>query len=58
MSPADGLDHFATVMRRLPLGRVNQPADVAAVVLFLASDLARQATGADYTVNAGSTRFA
>jgi NAD(P)-dependent dehydrogenase (short-subunit alcohol dehydrogenase family) len=56
--PAEGLAHFATVMRRLPLGRVNQPPDVAAVVLFLASDLARQVTGADYTVNAGSTRFA
>lgn len=57
VTPAEGLDHFATVMRRLPLGRVNEPQDVAAVVLFLASDLARQVTGADYTVNAGSTIF-
>lgn len=52
-----GLSHFATVMRRLALGRVNTPADVAQVILFLASAQARQVTGADYTVNAGSTRF-
>jgi NAD(P)-dependent dehydrogenase (short-subunit alcohol dehydrogenase family) len=38
-------------------GRVNAPEDVAAVILFLASDQARQVTGADYTVNAGSTSF-
>lgn len=56
--PADqGLDHFATVMRRLALGRVNTPEDVARVILFLASSQSRQVTGADYTVNAGSTRF-
>lgn len=57
LSPADALEHFASVMRRLPLGRVNAPEDVAEVVLFLASDRARQVTGADYTVNAGSTAF-
>jgi len=56
--PADqGLDHFAKVMRRLALGRVNTPEDVAQVILFLASSQSRQVTGADYTVNAGSTRF-
>lgn len=57
LSPSEGLDHFATDMRRLALGRVNTPEDVAAVVLFLASGRARQVTGADYTVNAGSTTF-
>jgi NAD(P)-dependent dehydrogenase (short-subunit alcohol dehydrogenase family) len=57
LDPADGMDHFVTVMRKLPLGRVNMPEDVAEVVLFLASDRARQVTGADYTVNAGSTVF-
>lgn len=53
----EALEHFATVMRRLPLGRLNTAEDVASVVLFLASDQARQVTGADYSVNAGSTKF-
>lgn len=48
-------DHFVREMRHLPLGRMNQPADVAAVVRFLAGPASRQVTGAEYTVNAGST---
>ncbi len=51
------LEHFATKMRALPLGRLNAPEDVAEVIVFLASDRARQVTGADYSVNAGSTKF-
>jgi NAD(P)-dependent dehydrogenase (short-subunit alcohol dehydrogenase family) len=37
----------------MPLGRLGEPEDVAAVVVFLASDLARQVTGADYRVDGG-----
>jgi hypothetical protein len=37
-SASEGLDHFATAMRYLALGRVNAPEDVAAVILFLAYD--------------------
>jgi NAD(P)-dependent dehydrogenase (short-subunit alcohol dehydrogenase family) len=48
-------DHFVHEMRRLPLGRMNEPADVAEVVLFLAGQRARQVTGSEYAVNAGST---
>lgn len=47
-------DYFAKEMRHLPLGRMNDPADVAAVVLFLAGDRARQVTGSEYCVDAGS----
>lgn len=47
-------DFFAKEMRNLPLGRMNDPADVAAVVLFLAGDRARQVTGSEYCVDAGS----
>ncbi|MGP6204580.1 SDR family NAD(P)-dependent oxidoreductase [Microbacterium sp. F2] len=47
-------EYFAKDMRKLPLGRMNDPADVAAVIVFLASDLARQVTGASYRVDAGS----
>ncbi|WP_110651240.1 SDR family NAD(P)-dependent oxidoreductase [Salinicola peritrichatus] len=47
-------EYFAKDMRKLPLGRMNDPADVAAVIVFLASGLARQVTGASYRVDAGS----
>ncbi|BCJ67387.1 SDR family NAD(P)-dependent oxidoreductase [Polymorphospora rubra] len=48
-------DHFVNEMRKLPLGRMNRPEDVAQVVLFLAGDRSRQVTGAEYAVNAGGT---
>jgi NAD(P)-dependent dehydrogenase (short-subunit alcohol dehydrogenase family) len=47
-------EYFAKDMRKLPLGRMNDPADVAAVILFLASDQARQVTGSSYRVDAGA----
>jgi NAD(P)-dependent dehydrogenase (short-subunit alcohol dehydrogenase family) len=37
----------------MPLGRLGEPEDVAAVVVFLASPLARQVTGTDYRVDGG-----
>ncbi len=46
--------HFATVVRHLPLGRLNSPADVAKVVCLLGSDATAQVTGATWTVDAGS----
>ncbi|MEF2978947.1 SDR family NAD(P)-dependent oxidoreductase [Subtercola sp. YIM 133946] len=49
--------HFARDMRQLPLGRMNEPDDVAAVAVFLASAPARQITGAAYPVDAGSHRY-
>lgn len=54
VSREDAQAHFATTMRRLPLGRLNDPAEVAAVVLFLASAAAAQVTGAAYNIDAGS----
>lgn len=50
-------DYFVKDMRKLPLGRMSEPSDVAAVVLFLASDQARQVTGSSYRVDAGSHVF-
>jgi len=50
----EAIDHFVRVMRRIPLGRIGEPEDVARVVLFLASDLAGQVTGSDYRVDGGS----
>ncbi|MEV7232264.1 SDR family oxidoreductase [Polymorphospora sp. NPDC051019] len=48
-------DRFVNQMRGLPLGRMNEPEDVAEVVLFLAGDRSRQVTGSEYAVNAGGT---
>jgi len=43
-----------TYMRgRIPLGRLGQPEDVASVVVFLASDMARYVTGAALLVDGG-----
>ncbi|MBV8346511.1 MAG: SDR family oxidoreductase [Mycolicibacterium sp.] len=46
--------HFAQQVRKLPVGHIGAPQDVAAVIVFLASDLAKQVTGAEYAVNGGS----
>jgi NAD(P)-dependent dehydrogenase (short-subunit alcohol dehydrogenase family) len=46
---------FARFAARIPLGRVGQPADIAALVTFLASDQARQITGAALLIDGGQT---
>lgn len=43
----------AYMERRIPLGRLGQPDDVAGCVVFLASDLARYVTGASLLVDGG-----
>jgi NAD(P)-dependent dehydrogenase (short-subunit alcohol dehydrogenase family) len=47
------IDHFAKEVRKLPLGKLGDPLDVARVIAFLASDVAKHVTGADYTVDGG-----
>lgn len=39
----------------VPLGRLADPADQAAVVVFLVSDAARHVTGQDIAVDGGQT---
>lgn len=56
MDRESAIDHFAKVTRNLPLGRIGLPEDVAAVIVFLSSGLARQITGSVYCVDSGSMR--
>ncbi|MCX5513278.1 short-chain dehydrogenase [Kaistia algarum] len=46
----DKLDHFS---KRVPLGRIGEPVEVAKCVVFLASDLAGYVTGASLLVDGG-----
>lgn len=46
---------FATVLRRLPLGSLGDPSDVANAALYLASDEARWVTGVALPVDGGMT---
>jgi NAD(P)-dependent dehydrogenase (short-subunit alcohol dehydrogenase family) len=43
------------LMKRIPLGMLGTPEDVAAVAAFLASDEARYITGQTLTVDGGMT---
>lgn len=52
------VEHFAKEIRRLPLGRVGMPEDVAGAIVFLLSDRGRQITGSDYCVDSGVKRAA
>jgi len=58
MKTAIGLDHLTDDLRKqleatIPLGRLTEPADVAAAVLFLASDEAAFLTGVCLDVDGG-----
>jgi glucose 1-dehydrogenase len=46
-----------TLGRIIPLGRMGQPAEVAQVALFLASDAASYVTGSTYYVDGGMIRY-
>jgi NAD(P)-dependent dehydrogenase (short-subunit alcohol dehydrogenase family) len=47
------IDRFVRDVRGMPLGRLGAPEDVAAAIVFLASDRACQITGSDYRVDGG-----
>ena len=45
----------AAAERRIPLGHLGEPEDVAAAVMFLASEAARHITGQHLIVDGGQT---
>jgi NAD(P)-dependent dehydrogenase (short-subunit alcohol dehydrogenase family) len=55
LPPEQAVEKFIAE-RHLPLARIGEPADVAAVTLFLASDLSKYVTSSSYNVDGGSIR--
>jgi NAD(P)-dependent dehydrogenase (short-subunit alcohol dehydrogenase family) len=55
MPPREAVDHEMR-LRRLPLARIGEPEEVAAVICFLASDRASYVTAATWDVGGGSVR--
>jgi len=53
MSPDDLVDRYYMPRRPLPIGRIGQPEDLAAIVAFLASDRAAFITGTAINVDGG-----
>lgn len=50
-----GRDGAEAMAAGLPLGRLGEPRDVAACILYLSSDESNYVTGAEFTVDAGMT---
>jgi NAD(P)-dependent dehydrogenase (short-subunit alcohol dehydrogenase family) len=55
MAPVDAQTFAAKTLERIPMGRFAKPAEIAAAVLFLASDESSYVTGSDLVVDGGMT---
>lgn len=55
LEPEQAQQFAAVTLQRIPMGRFAKPSEIAAVVLFLASDDASYVTGADFVVDGGMT---
>jgi 3-oxoacyl-[acyl-carrier protein] reductase len=53
MLTQSGFDDGARILRRIPLGRLGQPDDVAELVAFLISPASSYLTGAELVIDGG-----
>lgn len=49
----DRPDYMAEITRRIPMGRIGQPSDLAGVAIYLASDASSYVTGQNIVVDGG-----
>ena len=54
--PDTAVDRFIREERRLPIGRIGRPEDVAGVITYLLSPRAKQVPGAEWSVDGGALR--
>ncbi len=57
MDGEKAIEHFAKNVRQIPRGSIGKPEEIAAVVVFLASNQASYVTGSEYAVNGGSIKY-
>ncbi|HXF60092.1 MAG TPA: SDR family oxidoreductase [Caldilineaceae bacterium] len=53
----DNPERREALHRQIPIGRIGEPADVAAMFVFLASDRARHIVGADINISGGQLLY-
>lgn len=51
----DNPDQYDAINASIPMGRMGEPDDIAAMVTFLASDASKYITGGEFTVDGGLT---